>query len=375
LNSEKKKIIYITVRSDFGGGPYHVDLLISNLKDSFDIYIAAPLNKPYGIKWKAILGETKFFELPFRSFKIGTLLKLRSFIKNNRIEILHAHGKGAGLYGRLTKILLPDIFVIYTFHGFHILNYNPISRIVYIIFERFLSGFTNLFINVSKGEQDTCLKLKIYRVQKSVIIYNAIKNIPNVAIDKSELRNKLNLPADKFITSSVARFNMQKNLKASITIAAKLLENHDVIFLIIGDGEERENIEYLIESSKLSNVLLTGYKSNVNEYLVASDIYLSTSLWEGLPYSLIEASARGLPIVASDVTGNNEVVVDGVNGYLFNLNNPDDAVEKILRIKNSIQEQMTLGENSIKIFMENFQLDAMINKMKDTYKSININQK
>jgi glycosyltransferase involved in cell wall biosynthesis len=183
------------------------------------------------------------------------------------------------------------------------------------------------------------------------------------------------LPADKFITSSVARFNKQKNLKASITIAAKLLENHDVIFLIIGDGEERENIEYLIESNKLSNVLLTGYKSNVSEYLAASDIYLSTSLWEGLPYSLIEASAGGLPIVASDVTGNNEVVADGVNGYLFNLNNPDDAVEKILRIKNSIEEQKTLGENSIKIFMENFQLDAMINKMKDTYKSININQK
>jgi glycosyltransferase involved in cell wall biosynthesis len=375
LNSEKKKIIYITVRSDFGGGPYHVDLLISNLKDSFDIYIAAPLNKPYGIKWKTILGESKFFELPFRSFKIGTFIKLIRFIKKNKVKILHAHGKGAGIYGRLTKILLPDIFVIYTFHGFHILNYNTISRIVYIIFERFLSGFTNLFINVSKGEQDTCLKLKIYRVQKSVIIYNAIKNIPNVAIDKSELRNKLNLPADKFITSSVARFNKQKNLKASITIAAKLLENHDVIFLIIGDGEERENIEYLIESNKLSNVLLTGYKSNVNEYLAASDIYLSTSLWEGLPYSLIEASARGLPIVASDVTGNNEVVVYGVNGYLFNLNNPDDAVEKILRIKNSIEEQKTLGENSIKIFMKNFQLDAMINKMKDTYKSININQK
>ncbi|HEX9740316.1 MAG TPA: glycosyltransferase, partial [Ignavibacteriaceae bacterium] len=80
-------------------------------------------------------------------------------------------------------------------------------------------------------------------------------------------------------------------------------------------------------------------------------------------------------IVASDVTGNNEVVVYGVNGYLFNLNNPDDAVEKILRIKNSNEEQKTLGENSIKIFMKNFQLDAMINKMKDTYKSININQK
>jgi glycosyltransferase involved in cell wall biosynthesis len=375
LNSEKKKIIYITVRSDFGGGPYHVDLLISNLKDSFDIYIAAPLNKPYGIKWKAIFGETKFFELPFRSFKIKTFIKLIRFIKKNKVEILHAHGKGGGIYGRIAGLFLTEIKVLYTPNGFHIMHYNMLMQKFYIIVERFLSRFTDIFINVSEGEKEIFLKHKIFKESKSVIVYNAIKNVERRGLDKNLLQSKLNLPEEAFIIISVVRFNQQKNLRATLNIAEKLLTNKDILFLIVGDGEEMAEIENLISKNNLTNILLLGYKSNSDEYLSASDIYLSTSLWEGLPYSLIEASARGLPIVASDVTGNNEVVVDGVNGYLFNLNNPDDAVEKILRIKNSIQEQKTLGENSIKIFMENFQLDAMINKMKDTYKSININQK
>ena len=153
MNPEKKKIIYITVRSDFGGGPYHIDLLIDNLKGDFDIYVAAPLNKPYGFKWQKFLGKNKFFELPFRSFKVSSFLRLIRFIKSNSIEILHAHGKGGGIYGRLTKIFLPGVFVIYTFHGFHILNYNLMVRKFYILVERLLSRFTDLFINVSQGEK------------------------------------------------------------------------------------------------------------------------------------------------------------------------------------------------------------------------------
>jgi len=144
----------------------------------------------------------------------------------------------------------------------------------------------------------------------------------------------------------------------------------------VGDGEEKEEIENIILKNNLTNILLLGYKSNTNEYLSASDIYLSTSLWEGLPYSLIEAAANGLPIVASNVTGNNEVVSDGENGYLFELDKLDNAVNNILRIKNSKSEQNLLSSNSLKIFKNKFQLDILINKMKDIYDSLGfVNQK
>jgi glycosyltransferase involved in cell wall biosynthesis len=110
-----------------------------------------------------------------------------------------------------------------------------------------------------------------------------------------------------------------------------------------------------------------GFINNSVEYLLACDIYLSTSLWEGLPYSLIEAAACGLPIIASDVIGNNEVVIDGENGYLFNLNEPEIAVEKILELVNSEKQIKILRENSFKIVEDKFLLTKMINKMREIY--------
>jgi glycosyltransferase involved in cell wall biosynthesis len=376
LNPEKKKIIYISVRSDFGGGTYHIDLLINDLTEAFDIYVAAPLNKPYGFKWRQTLGKNKFFELPFRSFKIISFLKLIRFIKNNEIQILHAHGKGAGIYGRLIKIFIREILVIYTFHGFHILEYNSLVKNSYILIERFLSKLTDIFINVSQGEKEICLHNKIFKESDSIVMYNAIKSVERSNLDKYQLRNKLSLPAEAFLIISVVRFNHQKNLKATVNIAKKLLTNRDILFLIVGDGEEKAEIENFISKNNLINILLLGYQSNIDEYLSASDIYLSTSLWEGLPYSLIEAAANGLPIVASDVTGNNEVVTDGENGYLFQLSKINDAVERLLQIKNSAKEQKLLSDNSLKIFNAKFQLDIMINKMKEIYNhSTRVSQK
>jgi len=99
----------VTVRADFGGGPYHVDILLKNLKENFDFFVGAPLNQQYGCQWQQLLGEKKFFVLPFRSFKLISFLKLVSFIKSNQINVIHSHGKGAGLYSRLLKIFLAQI--------------------------------------------------------------------------------------------------------------------------------------------------------------------------------------------------------------------------------------------------------------------------
>ena len=108
-----------------------------------------------------------------------------------------------------------------------------------------------------------------------------------------------------------------------LKIAQKLSDDEIFKFILIGDGEEKSITDKQIFEENIENVTLLGYQKNVNEYLHASDLYLSTSLWEGLPYSLIEATRAGIPIVASDVTGNNEVVFYKQNGYLFQVNDTD----------------------------------------------------
>ena len=101
--------------------------------------------------------------------------------------------------------------------------------------------------------------------------------------------------------------------------------------------------------------------------LLASDLFLSTSLGEGLPYTLIEATRAGIPIVASDVIGNNEVVFDKHNGYLFRVDDIDSAAHMLRELRDSNKTLETFGQNSKKVFKEYFVLNRMINKLKEVY--------
>jgi len=345
----------------------HVDQLVQNFNKNYKIYCAAPIEKPYGVKWLGKLGEEKFLELPFRSFSVKHFIRLIFFIRRNKIEIVHAHGKGAGIYARLAKIFTANTYLIFTFHGLHTEKYTRSQKYLYILLERVLGKFTNKFINVSNGERQRCIENKLFKKNKSIVIYNAIGIDENSYPAKNELRKKLNLPVDKFLILSVLRFDPSKNISAMLDIAQNLSDDKNFLFILLGDGEEKSSIEKKISEHKLDNVKLLGYQKNVDEYLHASDLFLSTSLWEGLPYSLIEAVRAGMPIVASDVTGNNEIVFDKQNGYLFQVDDIDSATGFIRELKKSIETLETFGQNSKTLFKDHFVLQRMINKLNNVY--------
>jgi glycosyltransferase involved in cell wall biosynthesis len=365
--SEKKKILYISLRSGYGGATMQINQLVQSFSEKYEIYCAAPIEKPYGVKWIDDLGKKNFLELPFRSFSVIYLIRLISFIKKNKIDIIHAHGKGAGIYARLAKIFTLKTYLIFTLHGLHIADYSKLMKHVYIFLERVLSRLTNMFINVSNGEKKVCLGNNLFDDSKSVVIYNAIENDENEYPSKEELRKKLNLPIDKFLIISILRFDRAKNIPAMLQIAQKLIDDNIIKFILIGDGEEKFATENQIIERKIHNIKILGFQNNVDEYLHASDLFLSTSLWEGLPYSLIEATRAGLPIVASDVTGNNEVVFDKQNGYLYEIGDMDSAVKLIMELKNSRETLDTFGQNSKRVFIEHFMFQRMINKLEEVY--------
>ena len=366
---QNKNILLITLRSDIGGGSKHLNSVFENLRNDFNFYIASPSDEPFGTKWLKELND-KFFELPHRKFKILSFIQLIWFIRANKIKLIHAHGKGAGIYARLLKILLPSVKIIFTLHGFHhIETHRRIAKAIYIFIEKILSSLTDLFINVSEGEQKVCLDYRIYDSQKSIVIYNGLKD-KFKAYDKNLLRKSLDLPEDKFIILNISRFDKTKNLTAFIEIASLLYDEKEILFILAGDGEEKQKILSLIEKNNLKNILLTGFITNPTDYAAASDIYLSTSLSEGLPYSLLEASMFGLPIVASNVRGNNEVVIENANGFLFELNNISQAVDFILKLKGDTVNYQRISYNARKVFLDKFAEQNMIFKLKEVYEKI-----
>ena len=356
------KILFITLRADHGGGPKHVDLLINNLSNNIEIFLASPQDKPYYDLWSESKRVKDMFVLPHRKFSAKKLLKLNKFIKDNDVKIIHSHGKGAGIYSRMLKILNPRLKVVHTLHGVHIGEYGFLKKRVYIFLERFLALFTDKFINVSNNENSICLKHGLFKKNKSEIIYNGIKAL----LREDSSRKKFNLYGKKVVTT-ISRFDYAKNMALAYEIAKNFKDGADIIFLWLGDGGDRAKFESMAKKDGV-NIIFTGFTDEIAAYLSATDIYLSTSRWEGLPYALIEAQSLGIPIVATNVVGNNEVVENGKSGVLFeSAQQAHQNIEILLndeKIYGKMQNQAQLN------FKDKFDISVMIRKVEKIYEHV-----
>lgn len=360
--SSKVKLLYITVRADHGGGPKHLDLLLNNLSERFEVYIACPTDAPYYDLWAGNEKVSGLHTIPHRKFSIKSLLSLKRYIKSHDISIVHSHGKGAGVYARALKLLMPDLKVVHTFHGVHIQEYSPLQKSAYLLFEKAAGRLTDKFINVSNGEKDICLASGFSSAPKTSVIYNGIA--PTV------IKSNRVSSSEVFTVASISRFDYSKNMQLAYEIAKAFAASPGIRFIWVGDGPDKATLEEKASAEQVNNIIFTGFKDNPTEYLHKSDVYLSTSRWEGLPIALVEAAAVGLPIVASNVTGNNEVVMQGENGFLYNSDDFGKAVQYITLLRSDTALYSRCAERSREIFDKHFRVEDMVRKTESVYLTI-----
>lgn len=350
------KILLITVRSDFGGGPRHVNQLVKALPDDIDLYMAYPMGgDPYGKQWESNSRIKNTYHIPFRAFSFKALCGLCSFIKTNKIEIVHSHGNGAGFYSRLLKIMCPHIKVVHTFHGVSTNYESKIKQFVVKNSNRFLRYFTDAFICVSKGEENIAFDYGYLQKEKTQVIYNGIP-LCNL---------KRNIPSLPTIVT-ISRFDYQKNMDRCLEIVRKFV-NYKVRFVWVGDGPDFERLKNTAVSEKLP-IVFVGFSKSPMDYLTSSSIYLSTSRFEGLPYALIESLSIGLPIVATNVVGNNEVVIQGKSGYLYQTD--DEAVVYINQLLADDKLYNEFSENAKSFFISMFDEKTMVENLKKLYNKL-----
>ena len=168
----KKRILLISSSSKTGGGPSHIFLLRKILKKDIDFYLAMPkINLSIND-----LKPTKYIEICERKISLFDLYKLIVFVKKNKIEIIHSHGKGAGILGRIIKVFLRKPH-IYTFHGIHTRCLSKFGKFIYILYENFTGWIDDEKIFVSSSEKEQALKLKISFGKNFSIINNATKKM------------------------------------------------------------------------------------------------------------------------------------------------------------------------------------------------------
>ena len=257
--------------------------------------------------------------------------------------------------------------LVYSFHGIHYDLNSWLIKKLYIYYENLFGKIDSFKIFVSKSEMKFAKKLSINVSENSLIIHNGVKNKIKKDYAKTIIRGITKSKIKNFNVISVCRLTNQKNVSEILHIA-KLIP--DVNFNILGDGELWKDLNAQLIKEKITNVFLKGNKVNVFNYLYESDIFLSTSLYEGLPISILEAMSIGLPVVASKVRGNTDTIEHAKSGYLYDLNNINMAAKfiKLLSkdpfLKKNISKQAFLRQRKI------FNLDKMIKSYDDLYQNI-----
>jgi len=356
------RVLIITVRADTGGGPEHIYQFIKNSDKKIEYFIACPDDEPYFKRYENLVGRERILIIPRRKFSILSFFKILSFIKKNKIEIIHSHGKGGGVYSRLLKIFSFKK-VIHTFHGLHINDYSPVFKKIYLFIERVFSLLTNKVISVSESEKREILRYKIVKQDKIVVIKNGVK-----VNEKNHYLSKI--MNEKFIILNVNRFNYQKNPELVLKIGERLKSDYEIEFeiLVLGNGDDYNKIEEEINKKGLGdNIKLLGNVEDIENYYKRADCFVSTSRWEGLSLAVLEAMSFGIPVIATNVVGNMDLIKHKHNGFLFELDKTNDACKYMEMIYKDKDLRKRISENAFNTVKNEYNLENMVKMTVDLY--------
>ena len=355
------KIMYIITKSDHGGAQKHVLDLVSQLEENESVIISG--NEGYLTDNCRSLGKKTYIlnglDNSLNPIKdISLIINMVRLIRFENPDIIHLHSTKAGMLGRMAALLAkkPSIF---TAHGWAFTEGAAIfRRIIGLLIEQLLLFITTHVVAVSKYDHDLAISKMLVPKHKISWIHNAVAD--------SGYR-KSHHDGDIIITM-VARFSEPKDHLLLIK-AFEGVKNAKMWF--IGDGELLEDAKSYAKDLQLGDLIkFWGARDDVSELLSKSDIFTLISKYEGFPISILEALRTGLPVVASDVGGVSEAIVNDYNGYLV-------LKGDVLRLRIVLQAlvdderlRLRLGDSARKSYEENFTIDKMIIRMREIYNSI-----
>ena len=310
--------------------------------------------------------------IPRSLFKIKGIVsaykQIKKIVNDNEYRIVHCHSPIGGVICRLAcrKARKHGTKVIYTAHGFHFHKGAPLKNwLRFYPAEKLCAHFTDTLITINQEDYNLARKkMKAKSVEYVPGVGVDTSKFANVEIDRDKKRHELDIPVDKKLLISIGELSIRKNHE----IAIRALSNiENVCYVVVGKGNKREYLEKLTNDLNLSDrVRLVGSRQDIGELLKASDLFVFPSFQEGLPVSLMEAMAVGLPVVCSNIRGNCDLI-DENGGVLFDPHSVDDCKNAITKALNSNMADM--GKyNQVKV--SNFSYEKVHNQMLEIYKCL-----
>ena len=309
---------------------------------------------------------------------LHSLWWMTRFIRRHGFQIVHTHSSKAGILGRLAARLAGVPIIIHTVHGWSFHEYmSSLARMTYIFLEKWMASFTNALIVVSRKDIEKGLHAGIgtpdrYHLIRSAIPLDLFK--PST-IERQTIRKELGISKNAIVVGNIGRFSHQKNPLDWVRVAGFLgREFPEARFLLVGDGPLKSKVEkLLVQEGIYEKTIMPGLRRDAGRLMSAMDIFMLTSLWEGLPRVIPQAMAMMLPIVANSIDGVSEIVMDGEAGFLCIPGDIPTMVERCSELIKDPIRRNEMGQKGRTFIIEEFDIQKMIAQIEALYERLLLN--
>jgi len=271
-------------------------------------------------------------------------LRLARFLRREQVDLLHAHQYTPFFYSTLARFFYRRPSILFTEHGRHFPDHPRRKRIVA---NRLLLKRRDRVIGVGEAVRRALIGNEGIRAERVAVIYNGVDLAPfqRAAPQREAVQHEIGAATGGPVILQVARLDYLKDHATALRMLERVVQvRPEARLVLVGDGPEQGKIEALVQQLRLAPyVRFLGLRTDVARLLSAADIFLLSSISEGIPLTLIEAMAAGLPVVATQVGGVAEVVVDGETGLLAPSGDDGALAEKVLRLADSPDLRRDLG--------------------------------
>jgi len=364
---QRIKMLFLITELNIGGAEMVVLETAARLnKDKFSASVCSLL--PDGQLTEALREQgIKTFSLNVREkFDLRGLFRLVRLLRRERIDILHTHLFHANQLGRIAGRIAGVPVIISHQHGVE-RNRSKVRSLL----DRLTSRYADVVISTCEVVKETLIKRDKISPGKIRIVYNGVA-IPNVNVESSSVRRDLGIALDAPVIGVVANLRPMKGYDTFLKAARMILDEvENARFLIVGGGPLEDKLKAF--ASKLGiwpQTIFTGFRDDVPNLLATMDVFVLPSLWEGVPMALLEAMAMAKPVVATEVGGIPEIVIDGVTGLLVPPRDPDALAEAIIALLQDRERAEAMGRTGQERVERYFTVERMVQKTEALYEEL-----
>ncbi|ODS36577.1 MAG: hypothetical protein A7315_01860 [Candidatus Altiarchaeales archaeon WOR_SM1_79] len=374
------KILQVAYKSEISGGETVLLNLAKHLRwRGHHLLVACPSHGPLVEVLRKEGIEVKVIPIK-KTYDLMGAFRLSNLILREQVQILHTHGMLVNVVGRIASKVAHAPISISTVHLTRELGSGGRAENIrqrlkgkyYRSLDNFTTQFNDRVIAVSDSVKRDLISQGVSS-EKIVVVRNGIEfegsQVPLEGKNQRAKKKKEFNIGNGPVVGTITRFSKQKDVHTFLYAMSDVVRDYpNARCLILGDGEQRGELENLSDRLALNgNVTFLGYREDARDILDIFDIFVLSSLWEGLPLVVLEAMAASKPVVATRVPGTAEAVVDGKTGMLVPLRNSERLAESIKKLLGNQNLSQSMGKAGRRRVSEHFRLDRMVDETEKLY--------